>query len=141
MPVESLDPAAEQILVDLGRWMDVCGEAIYGTRPWKTLGEGPTTIREGHFHESSGPFTGRDIRFTAKGDSVYAICLARPGDQLTIKSLAAHSPLCPKQITEVVLLGSASPPAWSRGEHGLAVKMPKQRPCRYAFALRVKIKP
>jgi alpha-L-fucosidase len=140
-PDGTLDPAAEQILVELGRWMDVCGEAIYGTRPWKAFGEGPTRIEAGHFKESSGPFTGRDIRFTAKDDSVYAICLAWPGGEVTIKSLAAKSELCPDDVAAVTLLGSASRLAWSRHEDGLTVKMPARKPCKHAVALRIKLRP
>ncbi len=36
----------QQVLRDVGSWLKVNGDAIYGTRPWKTFGEGPTQVVE-----------------------------------------------------------------------------------------------
>jgi alpha-L-fucosidase len=42
----------QQVLLDVGAWLNVNGEAIYGTRPWRTYGEGPTKVTAGSFHDT-----------------------------------------------------------------------------------------
>jgi alpha-L-fucosidase len=54
---------AQDILLGMGKWLDVNGEAIYGTRPWSVSGEGPTKTKSGSFSDhKEHPFTARDIR-------------------------------------------------------------------------------
>jgi len=81
----------QEMLLDIGRWLKLNGEAIYGLRPWEVFGEGPTQIKEGAMGERSrkGGFTAEDIRFTTKGKTLYAIPLDWPANgTVTIKSLA-----------------------------------------------------
>jgi len=139
-PDGTLDEQAEVILVELGKWMQVNGEAIYGTRPWKVFGEGPTSVEEGHFKEMKKPFTPQDFRFTAKGNVVFAICMAWPGDgaSVTIKALSEKDE--PAGIRKVTLLGHAGRLKWSRDQEALTVRFPKARPCEHAFALKVNLK-
>ncbi len=69
----------QEILREIGRWLAVNGEAVYGTRPWRVYGEGPTEVPEGAFTDTSrAAFTADDFRFTQKDGVIYAICLARP---------------------------------------------------------------
>ena len=80
----------QQILRDIGKWLTVNGDAIYGSRPWKVFGEGPTQVAQGPFSDTKRqPFTAEDIRFVSKGESLYAIAMAWPEDRrLRIKALA-----------------------------------------------------
>jgi len=137
-PDGTIPEEQQRILLEVGRWLEVNGEAIYGTRPWKVYGEGPTRVESGEFKEyKSSPFTRRDIRFTAKGDVLYAIFLKWPGEEAIIRSLSTDLRLYTGKVGSVELLGSDEPVEWSRGEAGLRVKMPKSKPCDYAFTLKI----
>lgn len=109
------------ILQDIGQWLARNGEAIYDSRPWVIHGEGPTQIVGGEFTDSKAIlYTAEDIRFTTRGDSLYAIVLGQPaGGQVTIKSLAIGSELYPQAVERVVHLGSQQPISWMRDADGL----------------------
>ena len=79
-----------QVLLEIGKWLKVNGEGIYGTRPWAQFGEGPTRIREGAFSDTDrAPFTREDIRYTYKPGKIYAFCMKRPADGIVrLKALA-----------------------------------------------------
>jgi alpha-L-fucosidase len=137
-PDGTIPEPEEQILRDIGRWLAVNGEAIYGTRPWQQFGEGPTQVVEGSFNDTKRqPFTGQDIRFTTKGNALYAIILAWPGEQATIHSLAQSAPHAQGEITEVTLLGHNGKLEWSHHKDGLTVRTPAQKPCDHAYALKI----
>jgi alpha-L-fucosidase len=132
-------PEPEQaILRDIGRWLAVNGEAIYGTRPWTTFGEGPTEVREGAFTDTKRrSFTSQDIRFTASDTALYAICLGWPEEAWTIRSLGAASERGSAPVVDVALLGGREKLAWRQSQDGLVVKPPAEQPCPYAYALKI----
>ena len=68
--------------------MRVNGEGIYGSRPWKVFGEGPLVIKAGRGSENLKSYCQQDIRFTAKGDTLYAFVLAPPTEDIVIRTLA-----------------------------------------------------
>lgn len=77
-PDGSIPGEAREILLDMGKWLKLNGEAIYGTRPWKIFGEGPTAVPGGQRVRREQDYTSKDIRFTQKPDVIYAIVMAWP---------------------------------------------------------------
>jgi alpha-L-fucosidase len=136
----TIPPEASERLLGLGAWLQVNGEAIYGTRHWETFGEGETTV-SGHMQEHQDkPFTARDIRFTTRDKALYAICMGWPGEQAVIKSLGRGSSLAAEQIESVEMLGSSEALTWSQQEDGLHITTPSQRPCDHAYTFKLNLK-
>ena len=79
-PDGTLPAGDPRILESIGRWIQANGEAIYGTRPWRRYGEGPTAVSDGSFQDTErDAFTAQDIRYTSRGDIIYALLLVKPG--------------------------------------------------------------
>ena len=118
------------VLTEIGEWMSVNSEAIYGTKVWRKYGEGPTKIQEGQFTDSKEKvFTSADIRFTVKGENLYCTVLSWPEDgHVVIKSLGhsadANLPEFHGIVKDVDVLGCDEKPVWERKEGGLHVTMP-----------------
>ncbi|MGN6368824.1 MAG: alpha-L-fucosidase [Phycisphaerae bacterium] len=126
----------------LAEWIAPNGEAIYATRPWKIYGEGPSTSAnqpKGRFGGAADvrAYTPEDIRFTQKGDTVYAFLMSWPKDgSVKIKSLATNSPHYEKQIAKIELLG-AGPLKFTRDTHSLQIQLPAEKPNPHAYALKI----
>lgn len=127
----------QHILLEMGKWLEVNGEAIYGTSPWIISGEGPTKmIHTGPFCEKDKlQYCSEDIRFTLKEDALYAICLGWPEKELLIKSVLPY--LYPDEIKSIELLGCDEKPEWQVTDKGIVIKMPDKRPCDYAYSLKI----
>jgi len=132
----TIDEHEVAFLEGLAAWMGVNGEGIFSTRPWKTFGEGPTRLSG---RESKTAYTSQDVRFTAKGGTLYAFVLAWPESRTAqIKTLAANSPeLSGRKVAGVSLLGYDGRLEWSQGEQGLTVKLPEKAPSDYAVTLKI----
>ena len=134
----SIDEDEHDFLQQLASWVPVHGEAIYGTRPWKVFGEGPPEPIEQNFSEKTRPHTAEDIRFTAKGNIVYAFVLAWPADgKVRIKTMRRGGEHTPANIHRVELMPKNAPLKWTQTAEALEVIMPSDKPNPYAYVLRI----
>ncbi len=129
-PDGTIGPEDTAVLTEIGEWMAVNGEALYDTKVWRKAAEGPAVIEEGQFTDGKDTvFTSEDIRFTVKGENLYATVLVWPEDgKVTIKSLAeadaSRLPVFHGIIKDVKVLGCEEAPVWKRDEQGLHVEAP-----------------
>jgi len=89
-PDGTIPDEARDLLLEVGKWLKVNGDGIYGTTPWLYASEGPTNlgaVGDIGFNESNVVYTKKDVRFTVKGDNLYATFLDWPGDKAVIKTL------------------------------------------------------
>jgi alpha-L-fucosidase len=113
----TIPDSQQQVLLAIGKWLGVNGEAIYGSRPWKMSEEGR-------------------VHFTTKGQTLYAISLAWPTNDLAIPALGSDTNLEGK-ITKVELLGHKGELEFTQDASGLKVKFPAEKPCDYCYVLKI----
>jgi alpha-L-fucosidase len=185
----AINDAQRTALKEVGKWLAVNGEAVYGTHNWIVDGEGFTPLPERSSLARGGNRPGGPggapppapaapgappaspavpaapaptvaaappatpaptepqgpkpvvYRFTVKGDNLYAIALSWPGDTAVIASLAKGKALdgqVPQgKIKSVTLLGSPGKLKFTQDGEGLKVKLPVDRPCDYAWSLKI----
>jgi alpha-L-fucosidase len=112
--------------------MAVNGEGIHGTRPWRVFGESEKPPEGGHFKEDLA-FSARDIRFTTKGDTLYAIALGVPQSELKIATLASSA----GKIESISLLGSDVKLDWKQDAAALVIQPVAQWPCQHAVTFKI----
>ena len=123
----TIDDKAEKIVEDIAAWMAEFGEAIYGTRPWRRNGEGPTTGNTGLFSEGGpvSPYGARDIRYVTKGSNLHAFILGWPDDNVArLTLLAGKDPTLRGTVERVTLPGSTEPLRFTRTTDALEVALP-----------------
>ncbi|MDO6761259.1 alpha-L-fucosidase [Tamlana sp. 2_MG-2023] len=140
-PDGSIPQVMADLLIDMGAWLKVNGEAIYGTRPWTVFGEGPTRLPEGgHKVEEKVKieYTNTDIRFTKKSDKeFFAIVMDTPKKETVIKTLSTQIGALNSKIVNISLLGSDETINWERNEKGLVIQAPSKLPTGYAHAYKI----
>lgn len=152
----------QDVLLGIGYWLEINGEAIYYSRPWIKYGEGPaadsaavamvaarakgfagringqnvnsTSVSGGGLPRKG--YTPQDIRFTTRGNTLYATVMKWPTDEAVITSLAADKAPAGK-IEKVELLGHAGTLKFTQDNWGLHVKFPTEKPCDYAYVLKI----
>ena len=138
-------PDSDEIAVveGIAKWMEVNKESIHGTRPWKAFGEGPqiasaAPISAQGFNEGRGkPFTAEDVRFTTKGETLFAITMGAPKTTVTIKSLGKNANLLDKSISEITMLGSEEKLTWSLTAEALVIETPQHPPSDIAVVFKI----
>ena len=124
----------------IGEWLRLNGEAIYGTRPWETFGEGPTRIASGNFQEQTQPSTARDVRFTRDGDTLYAILLGWPGSGVSVDIRSLGKFATSVKFAQVSMLGHDGHLKWKRDAEALHVQMPSKQPCDFVVVLKLELR-
>jgi alpha-L-fucosidase len=129
---------ARAILLQIGAWLQVNGEAIYGSRPWILYGEGPTKVTSSAKETDNQTFTSEDIRYTTHNGVLYAIALGRPANgELRLRSLWRGTPYLSGPVCSVQMLGSRKQLAWTQREDGLHIELPQNTPDELAFTFRI----
>lgn len=123
----TIDELEERIVEEIGSWLAVNGEAIYGTRPWKVYGEGPPSAGAaltgpGFNEDKQRPMTEDDVRFTRKGNEIYAIMLGKPTKPSSIRALGSAAGHLDGSIAKVERLGGKGPVTWSHGKDALVIE-------------------
>ena len=137
----TIPPDQKDVLLEIGDWLSINGEAIYDSRPWVKFGEGPTIVQNGHHSEGDNKeFTAEDIRFTRKGNSIYAIVLDIPSStEVLIKSFASGETFDFDKILSVELLGNDEKLNWERTANGLAIQVKETNKHKNALTLKINV--
>jgi alpha-L-fucosidase len=135
----TIDSEERRIVEEIGGWMRRFSEAIHGTRPWTIFGEGTTAVAGGMFNEGNQkPFTPRDIRFTTKGDALYAITLGQPeGGEVVVTTLGTDGRHAQRPVRRVAMVGDKTPLPFRQDRTGLRVTLPASGLHPFGVALRV----
>lgn len=123
----SLPKKQAAYLTAFGDFLKANGEGIYGSRPWRSFGEGPIKVHDGRQGENSQNYSQQDIRFTTKDGNLYAFVLAKPTKDILIKTLALGG-ILKDDIKTVALMNSEEKIIWQRTQDGLAIQLPKTLP-------------
>jgi alpha-L-fucosidase len=126
-----LDHEEMNTLNGITAWMAVNSEGIYASRPWKIYGDGPSTkvkIVPGNFNEDKQKdLTSDDVRFTAKGSTLYAFVMGWPEKEASVPALGLASAQAPGKILKLEILGYKGELRWKQDESSLHVEMPAEK--------------
>ncbi len=124
----------QQVLLDMGSWLEKYGEAIYDTRPWYTFGEGPTKEPEGHFRNHQEfleiKYSWKDVRYTTASKTIYATLLGWPGAGKNIELTAFAVDSLPEslEVSSVELMGCDKNIQWNQSDTGFSLLISDEVP-------------
>jgi alpha-L-fucosidase len=131
----------KEVLLGLGEWLDQYGVAIYGTRPWYTYGEGPTKEPEGHFNKHREflkiVYSAEDVRYTTKGNTIYATILGWPEgkDEILFTAFKDQN----LSVEDITLMGSVDKINWALETSGLRVDLPEKIVDKMAIVYKIEV--
>jgi len=140
----TINEEQKMILQEMGNWLKINGEAIYGSRTWKIHAEGneeklitggahPKWVFDSCNHE--------DIRFTTRDNKVYIIALGWPDTgSLAVQSLGNNTQIASRGIRRISMLGSDEDIKWHREDNELVIELPDKAPTKYATVFRIEVK-
>lgn len=132
-PEGDLEQDVLNIVEEIGKWTTTNGEGIYGTRPWKVYGEGPSTVEK----QEAGRFGGikevrtykaTDLRFTTKDGNLYVFCMTAPAEDIKIQSLGKKSKLNTQKVASVKMFGTDAKINWEQTADALVISAPATVP-------------
>ena len=144
-PEGNLEPDVLNILDGIANWTKINGDAIYGSRPWKIYGEGPSTMgnqEKGRFGgvKDTRDYQPTDIRFTVKKNVLYAFCMKTPTTDIQIQSLGKLSKYSTNVIASVTILGSKEKIVWKQENESLVISKPSKFPTDNVVVLCIRFK-
>jgi alpha-L-fucosidase len=133
----------QEVLLAIGEWLKTNGEAIYGSRTWEVFGEGPTIQEKSGMFLDKINYTPQDIRYTRKGNTIYAIVLGWPGNNSPITLTAFTKAVLGENIprvNEISFLGYDNNVSFTQNKEGLHFKTPNQQIDDKAFVVKIETK-
>jgi alpha-L-fucosidase len=133
---------ARAVLLQMGAWLKINGEAIYGSRPFTVFGEGPTKAPKNSTEKNSDiqTYTAQDIRFTTSQDGtiLYATALGWPfTNSLIVHTLFRSNPYLPAPVCSVELIGSPGAVRFEQRPDGLHLALHSTPPGDIAYVFRI----
>jgi alpha-L-fucosidase len=143
-PEGDLEQDVLDILENVAVWMQDNSSAIYGTRPWKVYGEGPSVSgnqAKGHFGglKDVRKYQSTDLRFTLKGKTLNVFSMENPTEDIHVKSLGLKTETGAK-VSSVKMLGSEEKIQWTQNDEEVIIKKPAQLPAYSTVVFAVKLK-
>ena len=140
----TIDQNERNVLAGIKAWMDINSESIYGTRTWKTFGEGPLAeaanpMTAQGFNEGQA-YSAQDVRYVERHDTVYATIMRWPeAGAFCFKAFSITEPTYSGEVDKVELLGAGAV-EFVQSIDGLTVTVPATKPNSIAPVFRITFK-
>ena len=133
-----IDPRGLAFLDEMGDWMSINGEGLYGTRPWATFGEMKELAKviTGNHSENKLKYSADEYRFTKKGDTIYAFAMGIPQNDVQICALGKNAPFATGSVSKVSLLGNGDVDFEQKAD-ALYIKLPATPASKHVLCFKI----